>query len=513
MAINFKDVKDIQWLARKAYTEIEYIYCNGSNNYIDTGDVPSNRYTYREITIKDINVPSGQRYAKYFFGEESTASAGEITCIKIGPYLSSADNINHKEIDAMTGCTAETAVTTLYSDYTTAPLNQKMTYGVYLEDYQLTQYIDLRLNGIVKDSSGTVVKQTYVSAASGYNNYSGSQSIYLMAGHSDNNDAQWFTEGKLYRYKKYSSYDGTLQGDFIPCIRKSDGVIGMYDTVGGTFHALQGTTSGSTAGPRVSENPSWAPAGTTGIKMIKDANNNILWGSQAAYPYRRLEYIHFNGAEYIDTGITDNATKYRETTVSLDSDETPSSDIYILGSRDTSIDAAKQRYWLPRIDGNGIRFVVGSAWTSNNAYPVATYMPANTKRIVYGKTSTSSNNMKLEFGIKDGSGNTLTSGNITGGAVSGFNSRKLALMATNDGSGSTGMSPKGYCAGKVYSFIERQTNSSGTLLHNFIPCQRKSDNICGMYDVVTGTFYPMQGTTTGNAAAGTVINEYWDLTV
>ena len=37
------------------------------------------------------------------------------------------------------------------------------------------------------------------------------------------------------------------------------------------------------------------------VKMIEDSNGNIIWGSASAFPYRRLEYIHFNGAEYVQT--------------------------------------------------------------------------------------------------------------------------------------------------------------------------------------------------------------------
>ena len=35
------------------------------------------------------------------------------------------------------------------------------------------------------------------------------------------------------------------------------------------------------------------------VKKIEDSNGNVIWGSQSAFPYRRLKYIHFNGAEYI----------------------------------------------------------------------------------------------------------------------------------------------------------------------------------------------------------------------
>ena len=38
------------------------------------------------------------------------------------------------------------------------------------------------------------------------------------------------------------------------------------------------------------------------LKNIKDSNGNIIWGSQADYPYRRLEYLNFTGTQYINTG-------------------------------------------------------------------------------------------------------------------------------------------------------------------------------------------------------------------
>ena len=37
------------------------------------------------------------------------------------------------------------------------------------------------------------------------------------------------------------------------------------------------------------------------VKKITDSNGNIIWRNQSAFPYRRLEYIKFSGAEYIDT--------------------------------------------------------------------------------------------------------------------------------------------------------------------------------------------------------------------
>ena len=44
---------------------------------------------------------------------------------------------------------------------------------------------------------------------------------------------------------------------------------------------------------------------------------------------------------------------------------------------------------------------------------------------------------------------------------------------------------------RAYSFKIKDGNS---LVRNFIPCYRKSDNVAGMYDLVTNTFYTNAGT-------------------
>lgn len=42
------------------------------------------------------------------------------------------------------------------------------------------------------------------------------------------------------------------------------------------------------------------PEGT--VKKIEDSNGNIIWGSQAAFPYRRLEYIDMTN-KYINLNV------------------------------------------------------------------------------------------------------------------------------------------------------------------------------------------------------------------
>ena len=50
-----------------------------------------------------------------------------------------------------------------------------------------------------------------------------------------------------------------------------------------------------------------------------------------------------------------------------------------------------------------------------------------------------------------------------------------------------------------------QIKQGNTILHNYVPCYRKTDNVIGVYDTVTGTFYTNDGTGTfgkGNDADG-----------
>lgn len=55
----------------------------------------------------------------------------------------------------------------------------------------------------------------------------------------DNVDALFKSYARIYALK-VDNADSTI-GDFIPCYRKSDGEIGMYDTVSKTFYANAGT--------------------------------------------------------------------------------------------------------------------------------------------------------------------------------------------------------------------------------------------------------------------------------
>ena len=60
---------------------------------------------------------------------------------------------------------------------------------------------------------------------------------------------------------------------------------------------------------------------------------------------------------------------------------------------------------------------------------------------------------------------------------------------------------------KVYRYYTRLTDDSSNVDKLMYPVQRKSDGLCGLYDVLNNVFYPMQGTNITTNAAGPTINE------
>lgn len=72
------------------------------------------------------------------------------------------------------------------------------------------------------------------------------------------------------------------------------------------------------------------------------------------------------------------------------------------------------------------------------------------------------------------------------GTVSGASSTSTANVVLFSNANSTAdVTIRGY---------KRSNNTTGTLLQDFVPCQRKSDNVYGFYDLVSKTFYPVVGT-------------------
>ena len=239
------------------------------------------------------------------------------------------------------------------------------------------------------------------------------------------------------------------------------------------------------------------------VKKIEDSNGNTLWGSQDAFPYRRLEYIHFNEAEYIDSGIIPAVSKTYAIKALFETGTKAWNRLF--GAYDGNLNNAARRFNISGSNSQNTTFVVGNLWEQSTE-------SLDTTNIRW--YSISCNAAFKRFWLYIRSSDNATSIYYkqldTTVALTGYNV-SLAI-GTNKGNGGS-LDQTAFAKAKVYAFqVKSGSMTTGTIINNFIPCQRKSDGVCGLYDVMNNVFKPMQGTTITDAAAGPTVDEYWDLT-
>ena len=303
---------------------------------------------------------------------------------------------------------------------------------------------------------------------------------------------------------RLNSY-GNIAFNGIPCQRKSDGVCGLFDIISGTFRAMEGTAiTTAAAGPTVQEFID-AP-----VNKIEDSNGNIIWGSQSAFPYRRLEYIHFNGSDnYLDPAVATKQGYYRMFQFDIERNNIRQETFCCY---DGTANDALRRYYVfdiqPTTSTNGIRACCGSVWTSAVA---TSNVPLNTKLQAAAVNSTVSNKPRMQLNLKNVVAGTFvipttTINGTTNGTLSTLTPYLMGCHTKNASSDYL----ENPAQGKVYYFEERAGTYQGNLTKCQIPVQRKSDGKVGLYDTINNSFHIMQGTQ-DSTSVGPILDEYWDL--
>lgn len=188
--------------------------------------------------------------------------------------------------------------------------------------------------------------------------------------------------------------------------------------------------------------------------------------------YKRLEYIQSSGTQYVNTGITINATTYKKYRFLFDIGY-PS----ISGS-----------YWL--VNGNSGSNVIYYFGLSNTGKIVY----GNGTTDVFGSVTATTGRYLVDFNPSDGSYKFGSLQNLTGltfNAPSG--SQNFYLFAYNKGNGQD-MHTERLFSAKIYD--------NGTLIRDYIPCQTIAGKI-GLWDDVNSVFYGNAGT--GTFTAGPVL--------
>lgn len=256
------------------------------------------------------------------------------------------------------------------------------------------------------------------------------------------------------------SEDGALML-LVPARRKSDGCLGMYDKNNDIFYPC--ITSG------------------TGYFTITDVNGNVI-----ASELRRLEYIHFDGNDYINTGFTPWSGMAFEITKAYDSD---CGTYEVDGHGNIN---ANNRAFIGIQQAKEIFAGLGAQ------SPTVSNAPSIYDKHIYGiKLSSGSTNNWFKIDGTNYLTNIACNYQETG--------RQTMIIGGCYRSSGVGF----LCHEKVY---EARFYNADALTWTLVPVQRKSDGTIGLLKLkANGATPDFMTSANGLLEAGPVIDEYWNL--
>lgn len=450
----------------REYQAVEYIESDG-NQYIDTGVIPSNTTgAYAKVASKDVSTDS------VYFGSRNSTNANSRF------WVANTSGI-------------------VYFGWNTNTDDTKQSYVNRVNLVKLNFLNDRKIainDTMLKDIGSEGLNQNPMS-------------IYIFA--ANNGAPNWHSKIKLYEMKL--SDGDTVIHHYIPCYRKSDGVIGLYDTYTGSFLLNQGTGAFG-KGNDLTESydvvdedsylvrkeahtlfATWAKnlmisfdanGGTvdqatkeyqynsyyTGLPTPTKEGHRFLGWSLDKMPdgYQSVEYVGANKGPYVMTEIipTNTTGVYAR----LSSGDIYADSLYF-GSRNSN---TSNRFWAGNVSG---KYYVGwNASTSSGARP---YISENAVYDIYinylndrlATIESASTNYKV---LHDPLGTLASS------------SEYIAIFGANYSNSSVQYRAH-------VNFYELVFSEGNNITHNFIPCYRRADEEAGFCDSADGRFYGNQG--------------------
>ena len=269
---------------------------------------------------------------------------------------------------------------------------------------------------------------------------------------------------KLYSCKIYN--DDVLIRDYVPVKRNRDSSVGLYDKVTRKFKAS--ATNTNFIGGNVLED------------SVPDVSDKILTLTQLKLlksmkkKYNLLEYIHFDGGTFIDTGYYPNYYTQVQMKATFEKNSSYSGNNWIFGGRTNNSNA---QYALLRASSTKFRWDFS---TGQKSITVSTTLG--------------------DFVIETNGQDCYINGTkYSAGAISGaFTSTHTMRIAShyNTSSSDSNHNDLRRFVGNLYYF--KISDNSGPI-RDYVPVKRISDGAIGLYDKVNGLFYENNGTGTFGA--------------
>lgn len=295
------------------------------------------------------------------------------------------------------------------------------------------------------------------------------QNACLFAVYNASGTVMSFSKIKLYSLSMYDASEN-LTMYLMPCYRRADGVIGLYDAINDVFYTNAGT--GNFVKP---SNPGFEVAECKVCLLKQNTNAQNL-----PYEYQEVEYIEGSGTQYIDIGFdgSNNAT-------------------FVLDMQLNNTTADEQ--------------LMGKSWYSNGGFAIgyaknasASQFLAQIGHSLIPNGTLDTNRHKLSLTIANGSSVTFDADGVKAYDTVTYStsSQSMSLFARKNYINNR-VSVNEYVSGKLYSC---QVYDNNVLIRNLIPCYRRTDNVVGMYDKVNDTFYTNNGS--GSFSKGNEIHNF-----
>ena len=198
--------------------------------------------------------------------------------------------------------------------------------------------------------------------------------------------------------------------------------------------------------------------------------------------YTKLQYIEFTGDQYIDTGVTVDQTS----DVDVDFQSTSDGLVWLFGTRDYNGTNGIHKFSVQYISSSSNKIWIQFDNTTSLEYGAPTGLTNQSQRLARHRVRLSGNKCYLDDNLIYTITDTYTN----------FSSVNTLLIGANRAS--SGVSGARF-KGKIYSFVY---NKGENRRFNGIPAKRNSDNVVGMYDTVSKTFFT--NAETGSFIAGPV---------